>query len=449
LTKLGPRWSPDGEQQQANDKGDNGQQTADDKKRARNSIPLPRDWFGKKKPDEPVDEQTVDKKPDDKKQAQNSIPLPFDWFGKKKPPDGPADALVLRGDKLMLDTTHSDAKGSDELAGGLELYRRNELAEAQAVFHTCAENQKNAPAVAEESRFYEAECLRRQEKYPTACDTYHKMLMDFPSGAFRDQACQRMFDIANYWLEDTRKEMQLYEEKKEGKRWFVVTPIMHFETAKPFLDQEGRALEALERVRYNDLTGQLADRALFLAGTVKFWREDYADADQYFTQLAESYPNSKLAPRAVELGIIAKHMSTGGSDYDGRKVAEARKLINSAMQNYPTLAHEKQDFLTRQLVNCNLQQAEKDFKIAEFYRRTGHPGSAYFYYEIVRRRYPGSKYADEATEKMHELHAKAEKEQEQAPPVPVHPPRDMGPGPSGLPETMPAPRPMQGYPGMR
>jgi hypothetical protein len=58
-----------------------------------------------------------------------------------------------------------------------------------------------------------------------------------------------------------------------------------------------------------------------------------------------------------------------------------------------------------------MQQAEKDFRTAEFYRRTKHPGSAYFYYEIVRRRYPGTPLADKATERMKELEAQHEKEE--------------------------------------
>ena len=37
--------------------------------------------------------------------------------------------------------------------------------------------------IAEEARFYEAECLRRQGKYPKSVDVYHKMLTDFPAGA--------------------------------------------------------------------------------------------------------------------------------------------------------------------------------------------------------------------------------------------------------------------------
>jgi hypothetical protein len=44
----------------------------------------------------------------------------------------------------------------------------------------------------------------------------------------------------------------------------------------------------------------------------------------------------------------------------------------------------------------NAQAAEKDFQIAEFYRRTGHHGSAHFYYELVTRRYPDSPFAEKA-----------------------------------------------------
>jgi hypothetical protein len=47
--------------------------------------------------------------------------------------------------------------------------------------------------------------------------------------------------------------------------------------------------------------------------------------------------------------------------------------------------------------------AAKDFQTAEFYRRTGHPGSASFYYEAVSRRHPHTPYADEARRRLGDL----------------------------------------------
>src|SRR5262249_60277239 len=109
--------------------------------------------------------------------------------------------------------------------------------------------------------------------------------------------------------------------------------------------------------------------------------------------------------------LMSKLMSGGGPDVDGRKAAEAGKMVLQALAKYPELADEEKDLLERQVVGINMQQAEKDFRIAEFYRRTNHPGSAYFYYEIVRRRYPGTPLADKAAERMKELEAKHEKEE--------------------------------------
>jgi len=336
------------------------------------------------------------------------------------PPPGPADSVVLRAGGRL----EQDVEACPELAGGHELLRRGDYAQAQKVFHRIAENKKNSEAVAEEARYYEAECLRCQGKYPKAVDTYHKQLIDFPSGAHREQAVKRMFDIANYWLDDTRTAMRLEREKQEGKRSFVMPgSLVHWEKSKPLLDEQGRALEALEQVNVNDITSPIAAEALFLAGTVKFYNEDYREADRLFSQIVEMHHESRFAAQAVQLSIIAKHMSTGGSDYDGRKTAEARLMVYTAQDQYPELANQKSEFLKRQLAGINKQQAEKDLKTAEFYRRTGHPGAAYFTYEIVRRRYPGTPFFDKATERMQELKAKMDKSKTKAVVPPVAPPR--------------------------
>jgi hypothetical protein len=145
-------------------------------------------------------------------------------------------------------------------------------------------------------------------------------------------------------------------------------------------------------------------------------------------------------------------MSTGGSEYDGRLVGEARELVDVAYKSYPEIANNRSKFLIDQLYSISQQQADKDFKVAEFYRRIGKPGPAYFMYEVVRRRYPGTQYAQKATERMHELgqHGNQEDPRRAAPaPVPGvrMPGPETGPRPRtftpGSPlETGPAPQPL-------
>ena len=325
---------------------------------------------------------------------------PLDWWDKinfsrpPKAPPPPSETILLRAEGILSEPAPRAGSPEELLAGARELYRQGDYEKAGDLFKFIADKKRTPMAVAEEARFYQAESLRMRKHWPKAADVYAEMLNKFPNSAYREQAIRHMYDIANYWLNDTRAEMEQTKEKTEGKRWFVDQHFVNWDDKKPWLDEEGRAIEKLEQVRYNDINGPLADQALFLAGSVKFFNQDYKEADNYFSQIHEKHPNSPLAEKAVELAIIAKHLSTGGADYDGRKVAEARKLVASAFDNYPELANKKKDFLTRQLVGITLQQAEKDYKMAEFWRRTGHIGAAYFYYQVVQQRYPETPFAE-------------------------------------------------------
>lgn len=324
------------------------------------------------------------------------------------------DSLILRPDGLVNSQTAAipDAVRA-EMDAGRDAFRREEYDKAETHFHRIADDERNPASAIQEAMYYRGESLRLSGHYPKAADVYSALCNKYPSNPYREQSVQRMFDIANYWLEDSREEMREDKERLEGKRWVVWPRFVSFEKSKPLLDREGRAVQIMEQVRLHDLNGPLADRALFMCGVLKMYHENYREADYYFTQVPQRHPNSALAPRSIELAIFCKHMSTGGSDYDGRKAAEARKLVERAVGNYPELAHDKdkREFLEKQRKSIDLQQAEQDFKKAELYRRLGHPGSAYFYYELVQRRYPGTVFAEKARERWASLREQVARDQ--------------------------------------
>ena len=137
-----------------------------------------------------------------------TITSPEDWhvFAPPEPPPPPAESLVLRGEKLEAEkvpTNEKEAKAAAQLAGAHDLYRNGKYDDAQRIFHKVADNKKIAPFMAEEARYYEAESLRQQRAYPKAADTYNRLLNDFPSGIYREQAIQHMFEIANLWQSRT------------------------------------------------------------------------------------------------------------------------------------------------------------------------------------------------------------------------------------------------------
>jgi outer membrane protein assembly factor BamD (BamD/ComL family) len=340
----------------------------------------------------------------------------FDLFKPKIPEQIESENLVLGADGLIPEKQAKETKPDDcakALAAAREWFRKEEYDKAEELFEFVADKEKNPAPAIQEAMYYRGECLRLTGKYPKAGDCYAGLLNKFPNTPYREQCVQHMFDIANFWLDETRAEMREEKEKVEGKRWMVWPHFVSFEKSKPLLDREGRAIELLEKVRLHDLNGPLADQALWMCGIVKMYNENYRDADNYFTQIPNRHPESPLAPQALEYAIFCKHMSTGGSDYDGRKTAEARKLVQTAFRSYPQLANDskKREYLEQQIHGIDLQQAEKDYKMADFYRRTGHPGAAFFYYELVRRRYPNTKYARMAEEDWGKLREKLEQKQ--------------------------------------
>src|SRR5205807_1475308 len=99
-------------------------------------------------------------------------------------------------------------------------------------------------------------------------------------------------------------------------------------------------------------------------------------------------------------------------------------------------------WVENQLKSINIQQADRDMKNAEFNQRIGHPGSAYFYYELVCRRYPNTKYAETAAQRKGELRVKVEKEQEKTQPPPQAPANPAAQPPAtnafGIPRILPS-----------
>ena len=276
-----------------------------------------------------------------------------------------ADSLVLREGGLERDKS-LDSEIQAKLEAGKRLYQDKDYAKAEMVFHKIAHHGK--PFFLSAIHFRAATGLKRRSRprtSPCRCLTTHSITRlyastikattataegtlrqyakEFRNGAHADEVNRRLFDIANYWLDDTRTLMQAYEEKRDGKRfWVVPASYMHWSHDKPLLDSEGHAIQCLEDVRLNDIGGPLGEKALFYIATIKFFREDYKDADYYYSQLYEHYPNSPLAPKAIKQAIISKQLSTGGSCYDCRAVEESRKLIDIATRAYPQMAAKEQ-----------------------------------------------------------------------------------------------------------
>lgn len=310
--------------------------------------------------------------------------------------------------RSMLTSSYHDSEAEQKYARAEELFKAGDFKAAQELFSDLAENTYNPLLVCEKSRFHEAECLRERKYFSDAVATYNRMLQDFPAGVYREQAFARMYEIAYDWLlQGTLAEIEADQNGKPVAWWETAANRLPnpLDNTRPLLDVEGEAIKTMENVHTHDLLGPNADKALFWCGYIHFYRSRYEEADLYFSQLVEMHKDSKLRPQALKMAVIAKNNSTGGAVYDSQKASEALQLVHHAEATMPELSKSSDDpeWLTRQKLAVRLQLAEKHFRTAEYYERTNHPASAYFYYELVCRQHPGTKWSDMAKARIAEL----------------------------------------------
>ncbi|MBI3821636.1 MAG: tetratricopeptide repeat protein [Planctomycetes bacterium] len=356
------------------------------------------------------------------------------WKKTEAKAEGPKDSITLVGGRGFV-AVPVDPEVQREFDAAKRLFDEKKYAQAEPLFNKLVKLQaephwweigilapdsksdkkekirrRGGDPICEAALYYEAECQRELKTYRAAVDTYTKLLVQFSSTQYTTASCQGLFEIAEHWLKPTSRQMDEYHKQLQGERWFV-TPAMYVNFSKdmPLLDAEGHAQQILNTIRVHDARGPMAERALMMLGTISFFRKEYKEADYYFTQLHEQHPNSENAAKAIKQSVICKQLATGGTVYDLRGVEESKDLLMKKQGAYPELSKDRK-WIEDQLKMMNIQQADRDFKIAEFYQRTGHPGSAYFYYELVIRRYPGTQYAEKAQQRKGELRSKVERE---------------------------------------
>src|SRR5262245_22488685 len=217
-------------------------------------------------------------------------------------------AAQLRGS--LFDSAYEDPKAQDKFTNAQELYNAGKYDKAREIFRDVADNKQNATDLAEHARFMQAECRYQRGQFPEAVDTYHKLLLDFPTGAHRRESCRRMYAIADFWLNDFRDELERRADEKGVLRWHPSWPNP-FDRSRPQLDQEGRTLEALNNIWIQDMTGPDADKAIFWCGYVNFVRGNFQEADHFFSQMVELHKESPLRAQAIAYAIQAKNNSTG------------------------------------------------------------------------------------------------------------------------------------------
>jgi outer membrane protein assembly factor BamD (BamD/ComL family) len=180
-------------------------------------------------------------------------------------------------------------------------------------------------------------------------------------------------------------------------------------------DKFGHGVRVFDKIRFDDPTGKLADDATMAGAIAHFQKGNYARADELFTDLRKSFPNSEHQFRAHLLGLQCKMKIYQGPQYSAHPMDEAEQLIKQLHRQFPQEAEKHREFLAKAWQEVRLNKAQHDWQLARYYDKREEHAAARQYYERVRNDFGDTSLAGEATEALERIAGKPDKPEQPLP----------------------------------
>lgn len=266
---------------------------------------------------------------------------------------------------------------------------KSQFSKAAKLFGRASEAEPGS-ALAQDALFMQAESLFFADQLTAATEIYQKLQKDFPRNRHSDRIASRLFTITQYWI-DT--------EKAGGGSWM---PVNFFDSTRPRMDVDGHAIRVLDSIRYDDPTGRLADDATMAAAAEYIRQGDFEMADEFLTDLRETFPDSEHFFVAHLLGIRCKLEVYAGPAYSGLMLEEAEKLVKQTRERFPNKLQEQEtaDMLARASAEVAFRHSEHLFERAKYREKRKEFRAATEYYQRILDEYPKTPLADQARERL-------------------------------------------------
>ena len=230
--------------------------------------------------------------------------------------------------------------------------RRAGFSSAAAIYKQAAELSPATP-LEEDALMMAAESHFFADEYVEAGDGYDELVASYSRTRHMDKVGNRRFQIAQYWL-------------AKAKSSRAVVPNLT-DDQFPALDTFGYAEKMLNKIRFDDSTGKLADDATMAAGIANFEKGKYGTADEMFSDIRRNFPSSEHQFQAHLLGLKSKQMMYAGPEYSGAVLDESEKLVRQMFALFPNQIDQHRDYLNAALKDIRLKKANREFVMAQFY----------------------------------------------------------------------------------
>ena len=230
-----------------------------------------------------------------------------------------------------------------------------------------------------EALYYAGQSLERQGKLYKAFERYEELLNEFPNSRFFQPGLEAEFGIAEKYLTGTKRR---------------VLGIFKVSAADV-------AIDIIEKLQERRPGSALAEKGWMLLGDYYLREKKYAEAGESYDFLITKYPSSVYVRQGRLRAAQAYRSMFEGVSKDPVPLIEARERLLEYRQLYR--GDQNSSEIEAMLAEIDNLQAERDYETGKFYQRTGKKRAGRFYYEQVIDRWPGSKWASKAQNKLAKL----------------------------------------------
>lgn len=245
-------------------------------------------------------------------------------------------------------------------------------------------------ALEQDALFMQAESLFFADRLTDAAEVYQQLQKDYPRSRHTDRVASRLFSISGYWIETVKA--------SDSK-----LPTLNLTDPKrPRTDVDGHAVRVLDQIRYDDPTGRLADDATMAAAAEFIRQQKFDRADEFLTDLRETFSDSEHLFLAHLLGIRCKLEVYAGAEYSGLVLEEAEKLVKQTRQRFPDRLQEEKyaDIVARAAAEIAFLRAERLAYRAEYREKRREYGAARYYYQKLLEAHPDTPHAAVARKRL-------------------------------------------------
>ncbi|MCC9598987.1 tetratricopeptide repeat protein [Stieleria sp. JC731] len=295
---------------------------------------------------------------------------------------------------------------SEDLPKAKELYReadaifreavqapdgeRAEMFQQSAKLFKKASKEAPGSAIHQDALFMQGEAYFFADDLNNARDSFENLQKEFPRNRHTDRAAARLFSISKYWID---------VDKSGSESWYTLN---FFDKKRPMRESSSHAIRVLDQIRYDDPTGKLADDATMAAAIEYIRREDYERADEFLTDLRETFSDSDHLFHAHLLGIRCKLEVYAGPLYSERMLDEADDLVKQTRRRFPDkLKDEKYEkMVARAAAEIEYHKAEKLAFRAGIREKQHEYSAARDLYRKLLRDHPSAPQAEQARETL-------------------------------------------------